>query len=860
MAGSATCTDLAQNGHNHVINIEEKESPTKRSISRTSSWSSSVSSNRLLYLPNITEEKPINPPYPLSSIPYNGVSRIQRNPANLPSTENYLKNILDSVTSSENQKDDQQKEEHLNPLQIWKENINKELSLLPADDEENLGKVDSSESITSIASRKSNIRALSLTISLKKYLQQKGQIRNQKNLDSCFLHSNAIAWALEQEKELSAWPFMKAEEAVVELLNLLLDTGYVTETSNSQTRFTTGNPRRLYFRFSESRIKIDCDEIQSEGKLFLKEDNAVTKTELQQGSVVQYLNGGNDNNIPPSSAFFKSDHHETIEEEDSNPHYFNFWEKQEYDNALQLVDMKSKTIAEQIKIDDSNTVEIWHDEDTGVTNKQGTFIPWQATGRSSDSLNLVKDTFFSTCHHMYVCLCGSYNESPLKRRRRKCCVAIFSVLVVSFLLMIFGPPRNIPERNQKAVTILSIEDVKTYIIPLIEDITSVSVLKDFTTPQHKSMKWISNDITTSVSSSEVARNDPARIVQRYILGAIFYATGANTSWSNYTGWMTSMHECEWYGIKCDFRGTHQKSNHMTDLIDDSKDDPLQLAVSIIDLSENMLDGFLPEELAFLSHLQELHLQSNNLKDMIFRHFSKLQNLRILNLHKNQFTGEIPEDIGTMSQLSTLILSDNKLSGTLPDSISNLSNLSNLHLSNNLFSGDFPIGFISLSNIQSLLMDNLSIEGFISEENFSELFSLPKLTFLQMHANQLKGTLPETIESPTLEIIHIDRNSLSGPLPKLFSSPNLRELHLGFNNLSGTLPGSLFSLARIEHIHLENNKLGGQFPLVQNKSEYLSQIRLENNFINGNVPASMCDSITKVFKVDNSKVSCSCCNR
>ena len=165
-------------------------------------------------------------------------------------------------------------------------------------------------------------------------------------------------------------------------------------------------------------------------------------------------------------------------------------------------------------------------EDTDMTNKQGTFIPWKATCRSSDRLDIVKDTFFCTCHHMYVCVCGTYNKSLLKRRRRKCCVAFFSVLVVSFLLMIFRHKSNILERNQKGVSILSIEDVKIYITPLIEDITSTSVLKYLTTPQHKSMKWISNDITTSVSSSEIARKDLARIVQRYNFGAIFYQTGA----------------------------------------------------------------------------------------------------------------------------------------------------------------------------------------------------------------------------------------------------------------------------------------------------------------------------------------------
>ena len=105
---------------------------------------------------------------------------------------------------------------------------------------------------------------------------------------------------------------------MVEHLNLLSDTGYVAETSNSQTRFITG----FSFLGVPYRNGVWWNFIRR--KDFLKENNAVDKTELHQGNNVQYLNGRNNNNIPPSSVPFQNNHHEKVEEGDTNLHYFNF--------------------------------------------------------------------------------------------------------------------------------------------------------------------------------------------------------------------------------------------------------------------------------------------------------------------------------------------------------------------------------------------------------------------------------------------------------------------------------------------------------------------------------------------------------
>ncbi|XP_057761110.1 receptor-like protein EIX2 [Arachis stenosperma] len=87
----------------------------------------------------------------------------------------------------------------------------------------------------------------------------------------------------------------------------------------------------------------------------------------------------------------------------------------------------------------------------------------------------------------------------------------------------------------------------------------------------------------------------------------------------------------------------------------------------LDLSNNRLDGLIPEELSSLSGLHGLNLSYNNL------------------------SGEIPETIGDMRSLESLDFSHNHLFGAIPNSMSSLTFLSHLNLSNNNFSGPIPRG-------------------------------------------------------------------------------------------------------------------------------------------------------------------------
>ncbi|KAH7690698.1 Receptor protein-tyrosine kinase protein [Dioscorea alata] len=92
-----------------------------------------------------------------------------------------------------------------------------------------------------------------------------------------------------------------------------------------------------------------------------------------------------------------------------------------------------------------------------------------------------------------------------------------------------------------------------------------------------------------------------------------------------------------------------------------------MLICIIDLSNNMLSGEIPEELGHLSLLQSL------------------------NLSRNHLSGQLSEKIGQLRWLEVLDLSVNNLSGVLPSTMTNLTSLNHLNLSYNNFYGEIPYG-------------------------------------------------------------------------------------------------------------------------------------------------------------------------
>ncbi|KAK2458096.1 receptor protein EIX2 [Trifolium repens] len=104
-------------------------------------------------------------------------------------------------------------------------------------------------------------------------------------------------------------------------------------------------------------------------------------------------------------------------------------------------------------------------------------------------------------------------------------------------------------------------------------------------------------------------------------------------------------------------------------------------VVTMDLSQNNLIGFIPNEITWLTGLHSL------------------------NLSKNQLKGEIPQMIGDMKSLESLDMSQNQLSGTIPKTMSALTSLSHLNMSHNNLTGPIP------KDNQFLTLDDPSIYSY-----------------------------------------------------------------------------------------------------------------------------------------------------
>uniref|UniRef100_A0A453DTQ9 Uncharacterized protein n=2 Tax=Triticinae TaxID=1648030 RepID=A0A453DTQ9_AEGTS len=106
----------------------------------------------------------------------------------------------------------------------------------------------------------------------------------------------------------------------------------------------------------------------------------------------------------------------------------------------------------------------------------------------------------------------------------------------------------------------------------------------------------------------------------------------------------------------------------------------------------------------LTTLTAIDLSNNRLEGTIPESVGRLVSLRVLNMSHNAFTGKIPTQLGGVTDLESLDLSCNQLSGEIPQELTNLNFLATLNLSDNRLVGKIP------QSGQFLTFDINSFEG------------------------------------------------------------------------------------------------------------------------------------------------------
>ena len=133
--------------------------------------------------------------------------------------------------------------------------------------------------------------------------------------------------------------------------------------------------------------------------------------------------------------------------------------------------------------------------------------------------------------------------------------------------------------------------------------------------------------------------------------------------------------------------------------------PLLQHAEVIFLSSNELIG-IPNEISDIGDtLVELYLSDNRLQGTIPDKICELVNLEVLFLDTNQLKGQIPPCIGNrLVDLKQLYLFNNGLTGQIPEEFKNLEKMTALGLENNMFAGDVDEGICALTDEEGGLLE------------------------------------------------------------------------------------------------------------------------------------------------------------
>ncbi|GKV44005.1 hypothetical protein SLEP1_g51234 [Rubroshorea leprosula] len=193
---------------------------------------------------------------------------------------------------------------------------------------------------------------------------------------------------------------------------------------------------------------------------------------------------------------------------------------------------------------------------------------------------------------------------------------------------------------------------------------------------------------------------------------------------------------------------------------------------------------------------------------------------------------LPDELGYLSNLEILQVDENNISGPIPTSFANLNKTTHFHMNNNSISGQIPPELSKLANLIHFFLNNNNLSGYLPEE----LAQMPNLAILQLDNNNFDGaTIPGSFGNiPTLLKLSLRNCNLQGSIPDLSGIPNLGYLELSSNQLSGPLPtNKLFE--NITTMLLANNSLNGSISSSLWQTKTLNALEsltldLENNLL------------------------------
>jgi len=130
----------------------------------------------------------------------------------------------------------------------------------------------------------------------------------------------------------------------------------------------------------------------------------------------------------------------------------------------------------------------------------------------------------------------------------------------------------------------------------------------------------------------------------------------------------------------------------------------------------------------------------------------------------------------------------------------------LQLHSNNLTGSIPEEIGNMNRLTRLDLNHNQLSGSIP----SELGNLKNLQYFLLYNNQLSGTIPIEIGNLTnLTDLVLFYNQFTGTIPsELGNLINLRYFYLNYNQFTGTIPSELGNLTKVLNLYLDHNKLTG----------------------------------------------------
>ncbi|XP_078610421.1 uncharacterized protein LOC144881312 [Branchiostoma floridae x Branchiostoma japonicum] len=222
-------------------------------------------------------------------------------------------------------------------------------------------------------------------------------------------------------------------------------------------------------------------------------------------------------------------------------------------------------------------------------------------------------------------------------------------------------------------------------------------------------------------------------------------------------------------------------------------------VEVLDVSDNPL-GFVPVDIASLSHLKELRAAGCDVKE-VSGNISRCTYLEKVDLSRNPGLASLPASMKQLRYLKHVGLSGCELKA-LPENLTLLVTMETLDLSQNELTS-LPPGMSALKRVRVLIISDNAFRT-IPEP----VLSLGRLECLVMKRNKLnnsRGDLKLSVPSH-LKTLDMEGNYSLKVLPEgLENLENIEELNVSYCGLEA-LPDSIGKLTTVRRVHLAGNKL------------------------------------------------------